>query len=368
MDKLKLVRIIAKDLEELKTLTEEFAANEDGSPLIIDLALGRARLLCQELEVLRSFSTPVTAVNEEIDTEKFEDDDDEVADLSASDPELEILHFEDRDFPEEEEITEEEEEMIVYDAEEEDEEELEEELEEEEDSVEEDLTEDEEADEDLEDENSGEEEHDDDFQEESEEDIEEEIASIEEEETEFNEEKAIEYEEQEEASLEEAKRAVQQAVREIELNDLDDEEEESVQFTPVSGSSRPVMREIPKPENPTPEIPFSEKKEPEKMIVNEPVQKERSINDVIGENKSAETNLSSGSISSLKATIGLNDRFLFIREIFNNNSEKYNTIIDQLDKMETIQQAVDYLKVNLSLQKNETSLKFVELLKRRFSK
>jgi dihydroorotate dehydrogenase len=64
----------------------------------------------------------------------------------------------------------------------------------------------------------------------------------------------------------------------------------------------------------------------------------------------------------------LNDRFLFIKEIFNNNSEKYNTIIDQLDKMETIQQAVDYLKVNLSLQKNETSMKFVDLLKRRFTK
>ena len=128
------------------------------------------------------------------------------------------------------------------------------------------------------------------------------------------------------------------------------------------------MREIPKPEISTPEIPFLEKKEPEKIAFNEPVQKDRSINDVIGENKSAETNLSSGSISSLKATIGLNDRFLFIREIFNNNSEKYNTIIDQLDKMETIQQAVDYLKANISLQKNETSLKFVDLLKRRFTK
>ncbi len=363
MDKLKLVRIIAKDLEELKTLTEEFAENEDGSPLIIDLALSRARLLCQELEVLRNFSTPVSAVDDEIENENFEDDENEASDLNASDPELEILHFEDQDFPEEEEITEEEEEKIVYDAEEDEEEEN---IEEEEYSEENDLTEEEEAEEEFGVEDS--EEDDEDFQEESEEDIEEEIASIEEEETEFDEEKAIEYEEQEEASLEEAKRAVQQAVREIELNDLDDEEDESIQFTPASDSSRPVMREIPKPEGTTPEIPFTEKKEPEKMTYGESVQKERSINEVIGENKSAETNLTSGSISSLKATIGLNDRFLFIREIFNNNSEKYNTIIDQLDKMETIQQAVDYLKVNLSLQKNETSLKFVELLKRRFSK
>jgi hypothetical protein len=188
-------------------------------------------------------------------------------------------------------------------------------------------------------------------------------------ENDFDEVKGIEYEEQEEESLQEDKSVVQQVVREIEIGDLEDEEDEAIEFSPVSSqASRPVMREIPKPDLSKPEIPFPEEKEPEKIASSEPFQKERSLNDVIGENKSAETNLSNSSISSLRATIGLNDRFLFIREIFNNNSEKYNTVIDQLDKMETIQQAVDYLKVNLSLQKNDTSLKFVELLKRRFSK
>ena len=73
-------------------------------------------------------------------------------------------------------------------------------------------------------------------------------------------------------------------------------------------------------------------------------------------------------ITSLRAAIGLNDRFFFIREIFDNNTDKYNSVIEHLDKLETIQEAVDYLKANLSLQKNNTSLKFVDLLKRRFSK
>jgi len=43
-------------------------------------------------------------------------------------------------------------------------------------------------------------------------------------------------------------------------------------------------------------------------------------------------------------------------------------VIENLDKLETIQQAVEYLKANLTLQKNDTSMKFVELLKRRFTK
>jgi hypothetical protein len=87
----------------------------------------------------------------------------------------------------------------------------------------------------------------------------------------------------------------------------------------------------------------------------------------MGETKQ-ESKLSNSPITSLRAAIGLNDRFLFIREIFNNNSEKYNAVIEHLDKMEQIQEAVEYLKANLSMEKNETTMKFVDLLKRRFSK
>jgi hypothetical protein len=366
MDKHKLVRIIAKDLEELRTLTEEVSENENSSSLIIDLALSRARLLCQELELLRSFSTPEDSLKDEIENENFEDGEDEVTGMNISEPELEILHFEEQDFPESVELTEEDDEMVVYNEEDEElEEELEDEiqknLDEDEDSEENnDLTEDIEEDEDVQNDES------------EDEDVEEdEFASIEEDELEDEEPEFDEAEEESEPEevvsenhTEKPIKPVEQSVRQIEIDDLDDEEDESVQFSPVSNSAnRMVMREIPKPE-----IPLTEDEEPEEQIPDETIQKERSLNETLGENKAAETNLSNSPITSLRATIGLNDRFLFIREIFNNNSEKYNTIIDQLDQMETIQQAVDYLKVNLSLQKNETSLKFVELLKRRFSK
>jgi hypothetical protein len=355
MDKHKLIRIIAKDLEELKTLNDEIEAVEEGSLPIVDLALSRAKLLCQELELLKSFSKPAISLNEEIENDESEEEEDELSDQDFPEPELEILHFEEHDFSDSDDLTkEEEEEQVVYDS---DDEEMEEEIEEDSDKENEPVSEDlpdfgEPLKEDISEEDEEEEE---------------EIAPIEEheldvenEDQEINE---IDDEEEEEVKHE------QPTVRQIEIEELDDEDEDSVEFSPVSNPvSRPVMREIPKPEPVSPKINFPEEKEEEKKPAEPGFQKDRSLNETIGEKKEAETNLSNTPITSLRAAIGLNDRFLFIREIFNNNSEKYNTIIDQLDKMETIQQAVDYLKVNLSLQKNETSMKFVDLLKRRFTK
>jgi hypothetical protein len=359
MDKYKLVRIIGKDLEELKTLSEEIEATEEGSSLIIDLAISRARLLCQELELLKSYSAPEDSMKEETGSENPDEDEDEESDQIISEPELEILHFEEPDYTHSDELEEEEEETVVYDAEdEEEEEELEEEteddFEEEQEPEEDDLNEKFNSDEEVVDDKDLEE---DDF------------ASVEEHELETDEDEEVRDFEDEEIEEEKPLKPVQQTIRQMKIDELD-EEEEAVEFSPVSRpDNRQVMHEIPKPEEPvSEEEEEEEEEEADQPPVAETFQKERSLNSTLGESKAAETTISNSPITSLRAAIGLNDRFLFIKEIFNNNSEKYNTIIDQLDKMETIQQAVDYLKVNLSLQKNEISMKFVDLLKRRFTK
>lgn len=359
MNKLKLVRIIVKDLEEIKTLSEEVAESQDDTSLIIDLALNRARLLCQEIELLRELCGKSDTIQEENEEDLIDEDED--SDVIISDPEFEILNFEEQKFPESEKLAQEE--KIMYDAEkdESEEEDLEEEdliqedFEGEDKDEEKEINQDEEVDESTED----------DVEEEDltveEDDIEKDETDEEEDEESVIEEDIIEEEPQQKTNIEvtELKTDPQPGVREIHIDDLDDEEDNPVQFAPLSDSSaRPVMHEIPKPENQV----------QEKLLVGETFQKERSVNDVIGEKKSSESMLTSGPISSLRSAIGLNDRFLFIREIFDNNTEKYNNVIDKLDKLETIQQAVEYLKANLSLQKNDTSLKFVELLKRRFSK
>jgi hypothetical protein len=373
MDANKLIRIISKDLEELKTLTFEIAESETDSSLIIDLALSRARLLCQEIELLKEvtvkpFIQPDETEEEVTDSEEEE----EVSSVSISEPELEIINFEVQESAEKEEIDEEQEE-IVYNSEEEEEEEIsEEDIDEmEEEVVEEENGEDYQLPEDVELEvedkrNVDESETDDDIDESEEEDYEEEGKIDFEDEEKFDPEEESVVEDQDDdheqnANIEvnELNPVQQSGIREIQIEDLDEEESETIQFTPVSTPvERPVMREIPKPE-----ILLDEKKEEDETF-----QKERSLNDVISENKSVETNLGNSPISSLRSSIGLNDRFLFIREIFSNNTDKYNMVIDHLDKLETIQQAVDYLKANLTLQKNDTSLKFVDLLKRRFTK
>ncbi len=354
MDKRKLVNIIVKDLEELKILSEEVANSQNNSSLIIDLAVNKARLLIQEIELLRELTVNAASFQEETDEEdKFDEEEEEISEVSFPDPELEILHFEEGDYSEIEELREEPEEEFVEQEDdelepdlEEDEDELEEEEEleldeEEPETVEEDLTEPE---------------------------VEEEIDPKEEEGLEVEDDEEWEEEEIEEEEEQVQKPVIQQTelkndmqpgIREISIEELDDEDElEPVRFTPQAEAPvRPPMREIPKPENIV----------AEKTVVGESFQKERSLNDSIGENK-LESKVSSSPITSLRAAIGLNDRFIFIREIFDNNSDKYNKIIENLDKMEHIQEAVEYLKANLSMQKNEASLKFVDLLKRRFTK
>lgn len=351
MDKHKLLRIIGKDLEELRFLSEEITENEGDSSLVIDLALSKAKLLCQEIEVLKEISTPVKQQTEKAEEQPGQDQEESIQEeeyetIGVADPELEILNFEHENQDEEKEIqTPEEnewnaEDEVTWETEPQEEEEEEaEETQAEYKEAEEPQQETEPQEEDEEEKFEEEE----DLEEDSDEDFEEEIT---------------EEEEFEETILEDDSEGSQPEFREIALDD--DDEIETIQIpTSPTFTERPVMHEIPKPD----EVQGSGK-----TIVGEAFQKERSINDALGENKSGESKLSNGPISSLRAAIGLNDRFLFIREIFGNNAEKYNLVIDNLDKLETIQQAVEYLKANLSLEKNETSLKFVDLLKRRFTK
>jgi len=350
MDKRKLIQIIEKELDELKVLSEEIAENEDDTSLIIELALSKARLLCQEIELLRE----LTSKNVAIVTDDLSEED-EVSDVSISDPELEIVNFEESESEVIPELDEEDETLPNFDEENEEDDFNEDEIESEEEEPELDV--DEATDDDL---------TDDEDQDESEEEyIEEEIE--EEELIEFgvngNDEENEEAEEPQAESKNEhteLKTDLQAGVREINIDDMDDDDDlEPIKIPPVSNvTERPVMREIPKPEELI----------QEKMIIGELPLQDRTLNDTIGETKSTEIPLISGPISSLRAAIGLNDRFLFIREIFANNTDKYNSVIDQLDKLETQQQAVELLKANITLQKNETSMKFVDLLKRRFSK
>jgi len=95
--------------------------------------------------------------------------------------------------------------------------------------------------------------------------------------------------------------------------------------------------------------------------------KEKSINDLIDiEDSKLEHKISNRPLESIKKAIGINDRFQYIRELFEGNAEKFINTVAELDEKTDINEAVDYLKKNFKWKKNETSLKFVNLVKRRF--
>lgn len=72
-------------------------------------------------------------------------------------------------------------------------------------------------------------------------------------------------------------------------------------------------------------------------------------------------------INSLSEAIGINDKFVFIRELFNGNSELYNKTISSLDNSGNLDDASTIL-MNFTGDntKNKTAKQLLELVKRKF--
>ena len=95
--------------------------------------------------------------------------------------------------------------------------------------------------------------------------------------------------------------------------------------------------------------------------------KEKSINDLMSDDSSKlEHKLSNRPVSSIQSAIGINDRFQYIRELFEGSADNFVKAVSDLDSMDDIKEAVDYLQTNFKWKKNDTSLKFINLIKRRF--
>jgi hypothetical protein len=104
----------------------------------------------------------------------------------------------------------------------------------------------------------------------------------------------------------------------------------------------------------------------EKKILGEQFTKEKSLNEQLASLKKHSPAIKGKTISSLKQAIGINDKYLFTRELFGNNPSNFGTAIETLDQASNLMEAVEHLEQNYKWQKNETSLKFMNLVKRRF--
>ena len=93
----------------------------------------------------------------------------------------------------------------------------------------------------------------------------------------------------------------------------------------------------------------------------------RSVNDLLLEQGKSDTKFSHMPLASLHSAIGINDRFLFTRELFEGNATAFTEAVKKIDQMSGLQEAAAFLRDNFKWKKNDTSLKFIDLVKRRFT-
>jgi len=110
----------------------------------------------------------------------------------------------------------------------------------------------------------------------------------------------------------------------------------------------PEPEPIPEPEpEPAPELepePIPEKQKDAGTIA-EKFAAESSVNEnLVGQrDKNADTKLVGQAIEQISRNIGINDRFLMIRELFSGNSDEFNQLINSLDSAENYQDAMAML-------------------------
>ncbi len=93
------------------------------------------------------------------------------------------------------------------------------------------------------------------------------------------------------------------------------------------------------------------------------------INETIVQNKSVadlSSRLQTTPLSSIVSGIGLNDRFLYIRELFQGNADMYNDTVRHLDAVASLHDALEFVDRHFDWNKeDETTQKFIHLVHRR---
>ena len=91
---------------------------------------------------------------------------------------------------------------------------------------------------------------------------------------------------------------------------------------------------------------------------------------MMGEDHSLAAKLQQNPVPDLKSVIGINDKLLFVNELFGGSMEKYNKSIENLNDLKTLNGAMIYLnELKIELQwnsSNEAYLKLKELISRKF--
>ena len=105
--------------------------------------------------------------------------------------------------------------------------------------------------------------------------------------------------------------------------------------------------------------------------LNETIQVSSSLNDALQSNAiELGSNIKKESVQDLRKAIGVNDRYLFIQELFGGKEADYELAIKTLNELNTLKEAKSWVNVNLNYgdaDKTELLNQFYQLLSRRFS-
>jgi hypothetical protein len=99
----------------------------------------------------------------------------------------------------------------------------------------------------------------------------------------------------------------------------------------------------------------------ESVHINETLAQQKAGNDL-------SSKLQTSPLSSIASGIGINDKFLYIRELFSGDSDMYNRTVKSLDNAYSLEDALESIKTYFDWnEKDETVQKFVNLVYRRYA-
>jgi hypothetical protein len=88
---------------------------------------------------------------------------------------------------------------------------------------------------------------------------------------------------------------------------------------------------------------------------------------VLSTKKDLTSSLQSKPIENIEKAIGINDKFLFIKELFQNNGQVYKETVEHLNHLKSEEEALNYIAENLSWDSSDPVVeKFTELVRRRY--
>ena len=97
-------------------------------------------------------------------------------------------------------------------------------------------------------------------------------------------------------------------------------------------------------------------------------QNKQTLADTIAAPTALGEEISNRSIRSLRQGIGLNDKFLMIRDLFDDDADAYNETIDALDSFDDFDDCLIYIAENFTWNADSEGAKFImQLLERKLS-